>query len=35
MVLLEGGRMIEEGSPEEIFTAAKEQRTRDFLGHVL
>lgn len=35
MILLASGRIIEEGSPEEIFTAAKEQRTKDFLGHVL
>jgi ABC-type histidine transport system ATPase subunit len=35
MIFLEGGRLIEEGSPEEIFTAPKEPRTKDFLGHVL
>jgi polar amino acid transport system ATP-binding protein len=35
MILLEGGSIVEEGSPEQIFTAPKEARTRDFLGHVL
>jgi len=35
MVLLEGGSIVEVGSPEQIFAAPKEDRTRDFLGHVL
>ena len=35
MVLLEGGRLGEDGTPEEIFSSPKEQRTREFLSHVL
>ena len=32
---LDGGRVVEEGPPEEIFTAPKEPRTRSFLERVL
>jgi ABC-type polar amino acid transport system ATPase subunit len=35
MILLDEGSIVEQGSPEQIFTEPKEQRTRDFLGHVL
>jgi polar amino acid transport system ATP-binding protein len=35
MVLLEDGYVVEAGTPDQIFTAPKEQRTRDFLSHVL
>jgi polar amino acid transport system ATP-binding protein len=35
MVLLEGGRVIEDGTPEEIFSSPKEERTKEFLSHVL
>jgi polar amino acid transport system ATP-binding protein len=35
MILLEGGRLIEEGTPEEIFSSPKEERTKEFLSHVL
>ena len=35
MILLEGGRLIEEGSPEQIFSSPKEERTKEFLSHVL
>jgi len=35
MVFLEGGMKLEEGTPEEIFGAPKEERTRKFLSHVL
>ena len=35
MVLLEEGYVVEAGTPDEIFTSPKEQRTRDFLSHVL
>ena len=35
MVLLEDGYVVEAGTPAQIFTAPKEQRTRDFLSHVL
>ena len=29
------GRIVEEGEPERIFTAPKEERTREFLRSVL
>jgi polar amino acid transport system ATP-binding protein len=35
MVFLEGGRVIEEGTPEEIFSNPKEDRTKLFLSQIL
>jgi polar amino acid transport system ATP-binding protein len=35
MVFLEGGRLIEDGTPEEIFSSPREERTKEFLSHVL
>ena len=35
MVLLEEGRVVEEGPPEQIFNSPQEERTRKFLAHVL
>jgi polar amino acid transport system ATP-binding protein len=35
MVFLEGGRVIEEGTPEEIFSRPKEDRTKLFLSQIL
>ncbi len=35
MILLADGSIIEEGEPEQIFTSPREQRTKDFLGHIL
>ena len=35
MVFLEGGRLIEIGTPKEVFSSPKEERTREFLSHVL
>ncbi len=35
MVFLEGGKVVEEGAPEQIFTAPKEERTKRFLAHIL
>ena len=32
VIFMEGGYIIEEGTPEEIFENAKEARTREFLG---
>jgi polar amino acid transport system ATP-binding protein len=29
------GKIVEEGTPEEIFSAPKQPRTRDFLAKVL
>ncbi len=35
MVFLEGGRVIEVGTPTEIFSSPKEERTKQFLSHIL
>ena len=35
MVFLEGGRVVEIASPEELFTNPKEERTRHFLSQIL
>jgi polar amino acid transport system ATP-binding protein len=35
MIFLEGGGVIEEGTPEGIFTSPKEERTKEFLSHIL
>ena len=35
VVFIDGGKIVEEGTPEQIFNAPREQRTRDFLNKVL
>jgi ABC-type polar amino acid transport system ATPase subunit len=35
VLFLDGGRILEEGNPEQVFTAPKEERTRAFLARVL
>jgi len=35
VVFMDSGRIVEEGRPEEVFDAPKEERTRAFLSHVL
>ncbi len=35
VVYLEGGRILEEGSPEEMFTEPEKERTREFLQSIL
>ena len=35
VLFFDEGKLVEEGTPAEIFTNAKEQRTRDFLKKVL
>ena len=35
VLFVDEGRIVEEGIPQEIFTAPKEQRTKDFLNKVL
>jgi len=35
VIFMDEGKIVEEGTPTEIFSAAKEQRTRDFLNKVL
>ena len=35
VLFFDEGKIVEEGTPREIFTAPKEQRTKDFLNKVL
>lgn len=35
VIFMDGGKIVEEGSPEQIFTAPREERTRSFLRKVL
>jgi len=35
VVFMDGGVIVEEGAPEQIFTAPKEERTRAFLSRML
>ena len=35
VVMFDGGRVVEEGPPAQIFNEPQEQRTRDFLHAVL
>ncbi|MGE4249706.1 MAG: amino acid ABC transporter ATP-binding protein, partial [Parvibaculaceae bacterium] len=35
VIMMDGGRIIETGTPREIFDRPREQRTRDFLQAVL
>ena len=35
VLFFDAGKIVEEGTPREIFTAPKEQRTKDFLNKVL
>jgi polar amino acid transport system ATP-binding protein len=35
VLFFDAGRIVEEGTPEQLFNAPKEQRTRDFLEKVL
>lgn len=35
VIFMDEGRLVEEGTPEEIFQNAKNQRTRDFLSKIL
>ncbi|EAX46869.1 ABC transporter related [Thermosinus carboxydivorans Nor1] len=35
VIFMDEGRIIEEGTPEELFTNAKEERTRSFLSKIL
>jgi polar amino acid transport system ATP-binding protein len=32
---LDGGRIYEEGTPEQIFTEPREARTREFLSRII
>ena len=35
VIFMDEGRIVEEGTPEQIFTAAQEGRTRAFLSKIL
>ncbi|QEK12660.1 amino acid ABC transporter ATP-binding protein [Crassaminicella thermophila] len=35
VLFMDGGKIVEQGTPEEIFTNPKHPRTKDFLGKVL
>ena len=35
VIFMDGGKIVEEGTPEEFFTAPKEQRTKEFLNKIL
>jgi polar amino acid transport system ATP-binding protein len=35
VILMDGGQIIEEGSPQELFSNPKEERTKAFLSHIL
>ncbi|HBM80476.1 MAG TPA: polar amino acid ABC transporter ATP-binding protein, partial [Clostridiaceae bacterium] len=35
VIFMDGGKIVEEGSPEDIFSNPKEERTRTFLEKVL
>ncbi len=35
VLIMDGGNWVEEGTPEQIFTNPKEDRTRQFLAHIL
>ena len=34
VVFMDGGVIVEQGTPEEVFDHPKSERTRDFLGHI-
>ena len=34
VIFMEGGVIVEEGTPEEVFDHPKNERTKDFLGHI-
>jgi polar amino acid transport system ATP-binding protein len=33
-VFMDGGVIVEEGTPSEVFDHPKSERTKDFLGHI-
>ena len=34
VVFMDGGVIVEEGSPSEVFDNPQHERTKDFLGHI-
>ncbi|MDU6444837.1 MAG: glutamine ABC transporter ATP-binding protein GlnQ, partial [Streptococcus sp.] len=35
VIIIDGGVIVEQGTPEEVFEQTKEARTKDFLSKVL
>ena len=35
VAMMDGGRIVEYGTPQQIFAAPREERTRDFVGKIL
>ena len=35
VIFMDGGKIVEEGTPEQFFTAPKEQRTKEFLNKII
>ncbi len=35
VAMMDDGRIVEYGSPQQIFAAPREERTRDFVGKIL
>ena len=35
VIFMDGGFIVEEGTPEEIFTSPKQERTKEYLSRVL
>ena len=34
VIFMEGGVVVEEGTPEQVFDHPSSERTKDFLGHI-
>jgi len=34
VVFMDGGVIVEEGEPSEVFDRPRHERTKDFLGHI-
>ena len=34
VIFMDGGLIVEEGAPEQVFDNPQHQRTKDFLGHI-
>jgi ABC-type polar amino acid transport system ATPase subunit len=34
VIFMDGGKIIEQGTPNEVFDAPKHERTKEFLGHI-
>lgn len=34
VIFMEGGVVVEEGTPDEVFDHPQHERTKDFLGHI-